>query len=235
MRPIVLVHGGWGGAWCWQAVTPLLGTARVFAPTLAGLGERADEPPAGITMRTHVEDVVHVLDHHDLHDVVLVGHSYGGIPITGAAHHRPGRVSDLVYLDALVPQDGQSCADVLGRGFVLAAESAMAEAGTPDRIPWLFTPEDLLGPDSPHADEVAARMTPHPTGTLFDPVATAGVTARRHYVFCTGSTGLGLTEGFAANARKRAEWRYSEIDGPHDAPHACPAAVAAALVAISSL
>jgi pimeloyl-ACP methyl ester carboxylesterase len=236
MRDLVLVHGGWGGAWCWEEVVPYLESAgaRVFTPTLAGLGERSAEGGEGIGMGTHVDDIVMVLDEHDLSDVVLVGHSYGGIPATGAAHRRPERVADLVYLDALVPEDGQSCADVLGQQFVDAAEAAMVQAGTPDLIPWLFGIEDILGEDSPAARRVAERMTPQPVGTLFEPVATSGSTARRSYIFCTGSTGLGFTERFASEARDSAQWRYFELDSPHDALHAQPRAVAELLLSFSS-
>ncbi|WNV87747.1 alpha/beta hydrolase [Umezawaea sp. Da 62-37] len=236
MRDLVLVHGGWGGAWCWEEVVPLLERegVRVFTPTLAGLGERAGEGGAGIGMGTHVDDIVQVLDDHDLSDVVLVGHSYGGIPITGASHLRSGLVTDLVYLDALVPQNGQSCADVLGREFVEAAEAAMRQAGTPDLIPWLFRVEDILGENGPAARRVAERMTPQPVGTLYEPVTTRGSTARKTYVFCTGSAGLGLTEGFASQARASADWRYFELDSPHDALHARPRAVADLLLSFSS-
>jgi pimeloyl-ACP methyl ester carboxylesterase len=237
MRDLVLVHGGWGGAWCWEEVVPLLeeAGARVFTPTLAGLGERAAEGGAGIGMGTHVDDVVRVLDEHGLSDVVLVGHSYGGMPITGAAHRRPERVADLVYLDALVPEDGQSCADLLGPQFVEAARAAMARAGTPEQIPWLFTVEDILGESGPAAWRVAERMTPQPIGTLFERVPASGLKMRKSYIFCTGSIGLGLTAGFASKARDSTGWLYFELDSPHDALHAQPRAVADLLLSISLL
>lgn len=232
MRDLVLVHGGWGGAWCWEEVVPLVerSGARVFTPTLAGLGERAGEGGARIGMGTHIDDIVRVLDEHNLTDVVLVGYSYGGLPVTGAAHRRPDQVADLVYLDALVPRDGQSCADVLGPQFVDAAEAAMVRAGTPEEIPWLFGVQDILGEDNSVARRVAERMTPQPVGTLFEPVATSRSRARKSYVFCTGSTGLGFTERFAREARDSDEWNYFELDSPHDAPHAQPRAVAELLL-----
>jgi len=87
MSTFLLVHGGWVGGWCWRRVTPLLEAAghRVFTPTLTGLGERAHLFNAAIDLDTHIEDVVSVLQYEDLHEVVLVGHSYGGMVITGAA------------------------------------------------------------------------------------------------------------------------------------------------------
>jgi pimeloyl-ACP methyl ester carboxylesterase len=223
MADYVLVHGGWAGAWCWEAVAPRLAQAggRVFAPTLTGLAERADEAVAGVNMTTHIEDVVRVMDEHDLREVMLVGHSYGGMAITGAAHRRPERVAHLFYLDAFVPADGQSGADILGPGFVASAMAAMERAGTEHTIPWLFTIEDILGTGE-LAERVAARMTPHPVGALFEPVRAAGVSARRTYVFCGGMPRLGLTDAFAAMARDSPDWGYAELPCPHDAP-ACHA------------
>lgn len=236
MTDYVLVHGGWGGAWCWEAVAPRLAQVggRVFAPTLAGLAERAGEAEtAEVNMTTHIDDVVRVLDEHDLREAMLVGHSYGGMVITGAAHRRPERVAHLVYLDALVPTDGQSCADVLGPGFVARAKAAMEQARTPHTIPWLFTIEDILGTGE-LAERVAARMTPHPVGTLFEPVPAAGVSARRTYVFCGGLPHLGLTDAFAAIARDSPDWGYAELPCPHEAMHAMPAAVAGLLESLAS-
>src|SRR5262249_55010361 len=112
----VLVHGGWHGGWHWDDVARRLRDAgvRVYAPTLRGLAERAGEATEWTCLADHVADVVAVLDAEDLRDIVLVGHSYGGAVVTGAAHQRPDRVAKLVYLDAFVPEHGQSLADLLG-------------------------------------------------------------------------------------------------------------------------
>ena len=96
-RPVtfVLVHGAWHGGWCWKKVTPLLRAAGypVFTPTLTGLGERSHLISPAVDLTVHTQDIVAVLDYEDLHDVVLVGHSYGGMVITGvaekAAEHLP--------------------------------------------------------------------------------------------------------------------------------------------------
>ncbi|MGH9186625.1 MAG: alpha/beta fold hydrolase, partial [Acidimicrobiales bacterium] len=115
-RPCVLVHGGWCGGWHWEDVAAVLRAAGgdVYAPTLTGLAERAGEATPDTGLRSHVADVTRVIDDHDLHDVVLVGHSYGGMVATGAAHQRPDRIAELVYLDAWVPTNSQSLADILG-------------------------------------------------------------------------------------------------------------------------
>jgi len=105
--PLVLVHGAGAGGWCWDPVAPLLGERGhpVYAPSLSGL----DDPETGLDR--HADDVVRVLDEHDLRGVVLVGHSYGGMPITVVAERAPERLRRLVYLDAFAPADGQSALD----------------------------------------------------------------------------------------------------------------------------
>src|SRR5437660_801825 len=110
MATFVLVHGAWHGGWCWRKLMPLLRSAghAVWTPTLTGLGERAHLGNPDVGLSTHVQDVVNVLEYEDLSNVVLVGHSYGGMVITGVAHQMPGRLAHLVYLDAFVPKDGQS-------------------------------------------------------------------------------------------------------------------------------
>src|SRR5439155_14731329 len=106
--------GAWGGGWEWRWVAAGLRAAGhdVFTPTLTGVGERAHLISADVGLSTHIQDVVAVLRMEDLHDVVLCGQSYGGMVVTGAAGREPDRIAHLVYLDALVPLDGQSVADV---------------------------------------------------------------------------------------------------------------------------
>jgi pimeloyl-ACP methyl ester carboxylesterase len=109
-RTYVLVHGAWGGGWAFKKVDSLLTVRghRVYRPTLTGLGERVHLGTANVGLSTHVTDIVNVLIFEDLRDVVLVGHSYGGMVITGVADRVPERVRHLVFVDALVPRDGES-------------------------------------------------------------------------------------------------------------------------------
>ena len=110
MATYVLVHGAWSGAHGFRQVRPLLQAAghQVFTPSLTGIGERAHLASPQVTLRTHVQDVVGQVLFEDLRDVVLVGYSYGGMVVTGALEHLADRVRHLVYLDAFVPDDGQS-------------------------------------------------------------------------------------------------------------------------------
>ena len=116
MATYVLVHGGGHGGWCYQRVARLLRAEGhdVYTPTLTGLGERAHLFDDRVDLDRHVADVAAVLRVEDLRDVILVGHSYGGMVITGAADREADRVGRLVYLDAATPVHGQSLVDVAG-------------------------------------------------------------------------------------------------------------------------
>lgn len=108
MSIYVLVHGGWHSGRCWKRVTPLLEAAghRVFAPTMTGFGDTADRLSPEVGLDTHVDDIVGLVGENDLTDVVLVGHSYAGLVISSAANQVSDRIAHLVYLDAMVPEDG---------------------------------------------------------------------------------------------------------------------------------
>ncbi len=226
-RPCLLVHGGWCGGWHWEEVADRLRTigGDVYAPTLTGLAERAREATPETGLHTHVADVVAVIDDHDLRDVVLVGHSYGGMVVTGAARERADRIAELVYLDAWVPEHGQSLADILGPDFVASAQAAANQAGTPSMVPPLFAVEDAVGWTGERAAAFAARRSPHPIQTLYEAVATNGhPSAQRSFIYCSAQP-LGLFDSYASAARQSDDWHYFELPSPHDAVHAMPAAV----------
>jgi pimeloyl-ACP methyl ester carboxylesterase len=111
----VLIHGAGYGGWCWKKLTRLLQAAgqQVFAPTLTGLGERSHLLTPEVDLDTHIKDTTNVLEYEDLRDVVLVGHSYGGMVIAGVAEKANDRLAQLVYLDAFLPEDGKAAKDYL--------------------------------------------------------------------------------------------------------------------------
>jgi len=113
----VLVHGAWHGGWCWQRVTDRLIAQghRVFAPTLTGLCERSHLNSPSVNLTTQISDIVNEIRWKDLENVVLVGHSYGGMVITGVAEQIASKIASIVYLDAFLPADGQSLADLHGK------------------------------------------------------------------------------------------------------------------------
>ena len=115
MADFVLVHGAAHGGWCWQRVSDHL-TAKgrgVFAPTLTGLCERSHLLNETVNLTTHINDIVNEITWKDLERVVLVGHSYGGMVITGVAEQLESRIASIVFVDAFIPGDGQSVVDVI--------------------------------------------------------------------------------------------------------------------------
>ncbi len=123
----VLVHGAWHGGWCWPRVADRLrgGGHTVFTPTLTGLGERSHLLRAGIDLKTHIADVVNVMKWEGLSDVVLCGHSYGGMVISGVAEALPQAIRSIVFLDAFVPRNGEAVQDLTGPAVREAAQAAM--------------------------------------------------------------------------------------------------------------
>jgi pimeloyl-ACP methyl ester carboxylesterase len=113
----VLVHGAWHGGWCWQRVIDRLAAQghRVFAPTLTGVCERSHLNTPSVNLSTHINDVVNEIQWKDLENVVLVGHSYAGMVITGVAEQIASKIASIVYLDAFVPANGQSLGDLGGK------------------------------------------------------------------------------------------------------------------------
>lgn len=112
----VLVHGAWDGGWDWRHVDDLL-TAdgnKVFRATLTGQGERSHLANTNIDLDTHIQDVVNIILWENLHDVILVGHSYGGMVVTGVADRVPGRIKHLIYVDAMLPENGESANKAMG-------------------------------------------------------------------------------------------------------------------------
>ena len=109
MANIVVCHGAWGGSWAWRRMwAPLRAKGHeLFAPTYTGLGDRFRFLSPSVGLSTHIEDVVATIFHEDLTEVILVGHSYGGLVATGVADREPGRIAAMIYLDAFVPDDGQ--------------------------------------------------------------------------------------------------------------------------------
>jgi len=146
---VFVAGGGWGG-FIWREVTCRLRKLGhdVFTPTLTGVGERVHLASPQIDLETHVQDILGVLSYEDLHEVILVGHSYGGLVITAVAERVPERLAHLVYLDALVPQDGQSGWDVTDSALRARIEECVRTQGDGWRL--------LPSPDAP------ARITAHP-------------------------------------------------------------------------
>lgn len=174
MSTFLLVHGAWHNGRCWERVVPLLEAAqhRVFAPSLTGFGDKAHLLGPEVGLDTHVDDVVGLITEEDLGDVVLVGHSYAGLVISAVAHRIPERVAHLVYLDAMVPEDGESAADVqpVTRQLIELAEKSESGWRVPP-LPEQPAPFGLFGVTDP-ADVAWLRgmLSDQPVRCLQQPV-----------------------------------------------------------------
>lgn len=231
MAIFVLIHGSWHGGWCWQKVKPLLQARghQVFSPTLTGLGARSHLLSCGVDLTTHISDVVNLLDYEDLTDVILVGHSYAGMVITGVAATIPERLARLVYLDAYIPAEGQSEFD-LWPPEEQAQARADIDAGRELREP--VSPAILGITDTSLAEWVAVRLTPHPLTTYEQPAPTGNAQSAalpRVYIHCTTGPVAPLMAQFAAKARAE-NWEVSEIATGHDVMLTAPQELAEILL-----
>jgi pimeloyl-ACP methyl ester carboxylesterase len=218
----VLVHGAWDGGWIWARVAQRLRAqgATVLTPTLTGCGERFHLLGPTVSLETHVTDVLNVLNHEDLRDVVLVGHSYGGTVATGVADRDPARIRRLVYLDASAPIDGQNATGAF------AGETAVELGASGDSVP-LAPPLPCAVLGVSEAADVAwvdAHRHPHPLRTLQEPLRLtgAGAVVPRSYIRCTRHEGLvaafGVDPLASFVARAEAErWPLCTLDAPHAA------------------
>ena len=162
----VLVHGGGHGGWCYQRVARRLRAAghEVHTPTLTGLGDRAHLLSPEVGLHTHVQDVVSLLFHEDLREVILVGHSYGGAVITGVADKAHDRIAHLVFLDATILLDGECVADA-SPGIRPFAEQECRRIDGVDLILWPSNPamRTLYGIEKDRDwSWMESRLHPHP-------------------------------------------------------------------------
>ena len=243
MTTFVLVHGAWHGGWCWWKTAPLLRDAGylVHAPSLTGLGDREHLarliPPAVLNLDLHIRDIVQLLDSDDLSDVVLVGHAYAGMVITGVAELRPERIGALVYVNGVAPANGEAMIDQLAavrgpefvariRQYVADGEPFMAQPTTASEIAqrWAITdPDDRAF--------VLPRLSPQPTLTFAQPVRTGRAEAaniRREFILCSESGFESVAEHAAASG-----WGVHHIDTGHDPMITEPGALAAILLNIA--
>lgn len=148
---LVSVHGAWAGGWQMKKVAPLLEAKgwKVYRPSLSGLGEHYHTTSPEINLSTHIDDIVNFILFEDLHDVILLGHSYGGMVITGVADRIPDRIRRLVYLDAFLPENGES---LLAMNKTLVPHALDLEGMTKDGyiIPTWVKPDRPLPKDVPH-------------------------------------------------------------------------------------
>lgn len=231
-RVIVIVHGAWGGGWEWAAVRRLLrGRAHdVYTPTLTGLGERSHLASPGVNLTTHIQDIVNVLEFEDLREVTLIGHSYGGMVITGVAERAPERLAQLIYFDAYAPLDGQCMLDQMNPQRRTAVIEQARTAGDGWRLPSPIAGADPRdGVAQPYASYTESIHVSNP----------AAAALPRAYIRClvdglTGERDGPMIQAFAPHAeRARAEgWRYREIEATHGAAGKAPDALSEIILSL---
>ena len=243
MTTYVLVHGSWHGGWCWNRVAPLLRSAGadVYTPTLTGMGERAHLAPhldpKSINLDLHQQDVLQTLVYQNLEDVILVGHAYAGMVITGVAELCPERLACLVYVNGVVPLDGESMVDqievVRAGPFVdwVKDQIQRDEGFLPIPAPrpevgrrWGITdPDDLAW--------VGSLVTPQPAAAFAQPVRLGnpdGAAVPRCFI---GSSEAGFES--VAQRAESADWGVYHIDSGHDPMITNPREVADILLEIA--
>ena len=233
MATFVLVHGGGHGGWCYQRVARILRSAGhdVYTPTMTGVGERSHLVGPDVDLDMHVRDIAEVLHYEDLGDVILVGHSYGGMVVTGVADRAHDRVGRLVYLDAATPVNNQSLVDVAGPiieavrpgGRVVdGVELVLLPGPDAGRLYGITSPTDLAW--------MAERLTGHPWKCFEQPLRLRNEARLwaipRYHIVCTSTLASRDPEMMD---EARADGRLWDIDTGHDLMITEPQAVADAL------
>ncbi len=231
----VLVHGAFQGGWCWKRLRKVLVDAgsEVFVPSLTGLGDRSHLLSPDIGLEVHIRDISDLLTWEDLRDVILVGHSYGGMVISGACELAGDRIRHLVYLDALAPKNGQSNFDILDEPVAdlfrkVAVDGWRMEVPADVLLPY-------LGIDKPEDRSwFEQRLSPQPLRTFEQPFrASSGAVDRacKTFIHCTNPSSGPAYDNAAKLAQVRA-WGYYSLPTAHEAMWTMPNELANILLSL---
>lgn len=213
----VIVHGAWGGSWAFRRVDALLREKghNVYRPSLTGLGERVHLATTDVGLSTHVDDVVNMIMFEDLHDVILIGHSYGGMVITGVADRVPDRIRRLIYLDAFVPDDGES------------VQSLFSTRGD-----WIkqMTQNGFIVPPWVKPNQPPPKDVPQPLKTFTEPLALKNKSARQipaTYILTVEKGRNAKDDDFASQAEraKGRGWSVYQLEADHNPQWSAPEAL----------
>ena len=232
-KTFLVCHGAWSAGWAWKKVHPLMAAAghRLVTPTYTGLGERAHLANPSIDLETHIQDILNVIQYEDLRDIVLVGHSYGGMVATAVADRARDRITKLIYIDAFVPEDGQSLLDL--NEVARPRMQELTKSGDGWRVPPNPTP-----PDTPPADvEWLTERRVHMPIKCFETslkIHNGPLGLPRSYIYATRITPADTFGRFAAHAKGDPAWRYHEIDASHSPNVTAPEALMSLLQQIAA-
>ena len=227
------MHGAWHGGWCWRRVADRLTAKghRVFCPTLTGLGARAHLLSREVDLNTHIKDVTGFLEAEELQDVVLVGHSYGGIVISGVAARAKERLRQLVYLDAAIVEDWQAWSDALPLEAAASRRKAAQETSGGLSLPspgaYFFGVRD-----TDDQAWVERRLTVHPFAAFDQKMRWGGPVGNglpKVYVDCTDPAQPGLA-AMKQRYRGKPGWPFVELKTGHDAMVSAPEEMARILL-----
>jgi pimeloyl-ACP methyl ester carboxylesterase len=228
LASIVLAHGAWSSAWAWKKMRPLMAAAghAFFTPSYTGLGERAHLASPSNDLETHIADVLGVITCEDLRDVVLIGHSYGGMVATAVADRARGRLAKLIYLDAFVPGNGQALLD-----FVHGPERERILGSVTGGDGWRVTPNPIP-PDTAAADVewITKFRMPQSVKCFEQPIRLqADLTLPRAYIHCTRYADKKPFAQFAERCKNVPGWELYELDASHSPNITAPDALMALL------
>ena len=242
MATFVLVHGAWHGGWCYRDTAQALRAAghTVHTPTHTGVGDRAHQSAENITLETHIRDVCGVIEAEELTDVILCGHSYGGMVITGVADRLPGRIRALVYLDAFVPEHGQSLIGLIRQALPpeVAAVFLGSFHGTAlQNHSGLMAPipAEMFGIKPENRAWVDRRCVPQPLATFEMPLLLSGAgaaVAQRVYILADAWDPSPFRH-FAAKLEGQPGWRVTKLPSSHDVMVDMPHELAAELMKLA--
>lgn len=237
MATFVLVHGLMYGGWCWQRLVPLLEDAghTVHAPTLTGLGERVHLAHPEVDLDTHIADVVGVITGEDLHDVILVGHSYGAFLVTGVADRLPQRIAHLVLLDGVMARDGEALLDHFTEAERAAQYRMAEEAGDGWRLPPPTDPAKFGIFEEADVAWVRSRLTPQPLRTMTQAMrlTRAPFHGPKTLIVCQSAPAAAWRDRMIARVEREGGWGYHELPTGHNAMITMPRPLAELLSAIA--
>jgi pimeloyl-ACP methyl ester carboxylesterase len=230
---IVLVHGAWHGGWCWRFVADRLkaGGRQVFTPTLTGLGERAHLLDKTVNLSTHIEDICSLIRAEELSDIVLVGHSYGGMVVSGVADRMPEQIRALVILDGFVPKDGKAMSDYWPASLKAEwDEKAAANGGL--SIPPISA--ESFGVNERLRDWVNNNCVPHPYASFNEKIRLTGGRERvpsKVYIRAAKLRSHAF-DGFLKELQADKGWRTLSLDCGHEVMVDAPALLADVLESV---
>jgi len=216
-RTFVLVHGAWHGGWCWRRVSDLLEKKghKVFSPTMTGLGSCSHLLSKDVNLTTHITDIANFIKWENLTDVVLVGHSYGGYIVSGVAEQLGDKIGSIVFLDAFVPENGES----LGGTASQPVKDAIAAALGRGEHSLKPVPASVFRVNEKDRAWVDAKCTPQPIGTMTEGIKLTGARdriARKSYIRAKGYPSVPF-DAMLAKYKSNTAWKTFEMTAGHDA------------------